>query len=174
MGEVTVPGDVIPPPIPTFKDMKLPKPILSYLKAKKIKAPTPIQLQGIPVGFAGRDMIGVAFTGSGKTLAFSLPILMRALEEEKKLPFMQGEGPVGLIVCPSRELARQTHEGFLAMAEALEQGGYPKIRALLAIGGVSMADQHHILNQGVHVVVATPGRIQDLLNKKTLNLDGCK
>lgn len=167
-------GDVIPPPIPTFKDMKLPKPILGYLKEKKIKAPTPIQLQGIPVGFAGRDMIGVAFTGSGKTLAFSLPIIMRALEEEKKLPFLQGEGPVGLVVCPSRELARQTHEGFLEMAEKLEQGGYPKIRALLAIGGVSMADQHHVLNQGIHVVVATPGRVQDLLKKKTINLDSCK
>lgn len=168
------PGDTIPPPIPTFKDMKLPKPILLYLKEKKIKAPTPIQLQGIPVGFAGRDMIGVAFTGSGKTLAFSLPIIMRALEEEKKLPFVQGEGPVGLIVCPSRELARQTHEGFLAMSEKLEQGGYPQIRALLAIGGVSMADQHHTLNSGVHVVVATPGRVQDLLKKKTINLDSCK
>jgi ATP-dependent RNA helicase DDX41 len=167
-------GDRIPPPIPEFKNMKLPKPILDYLKEKKIKAPTPIQLQGIPVGFSGRDMIGVAFTGSGKTLAFSLPILMRALEEEKKLPFVQGEGPVGLIVCPSRELARQTHDGFLAMSEKLVQGGYPQIRALLAIGGVSMADQHHTLNSGLHVVVATPGRLQDLLKKKTFNLDGCK
>lgn len=174
MAEMSVEGDRIPPPIPEFKNMKLPKPILDYLKEKKIKAPTPIQLQGIPVGFSGRDMIGVAFTGSGKTLAFSLPILMRALEEEKKLPFVQGEGPVGLIVCPSRELARQTHDGFLAMSEKLVQGGYPQIRALLAIGGVSMADQHHALSSGLHVVVATPGRLQDLLKKKTINLDGCK
>lgn len=174
MAETSEPNDRIPPPIPEFKNMKLPKPILDYLKEKKIKAPTPIQLQGIPVGFSGRDMIGVAFTGSGKTLAFSLPILMRALEEEKKLPFVQGEGPVGLIVCPSRELARQTHEGFLAMSEKLVQGGYPQIRALLAIGGVSMADQHHALSNGLHVVVATPGRLQDLLKKKTFNLDGCK
>lgn len=95
------PGDRMPPPIPSFKDMKLPKPILAYLKEKKIKSPTPIQLQGIPIGFAGRDMIGVAFTGSGKTLAFALPMLMRALEEETKLPFIAGEGPVGLVVCPS-------------------------------------------------------------------------
>ena len=174
MAECGEQGDRIPPPIPEFKNMKLPKPILDYLKEKKIKAPTPIQLQGIPVGFSGRDMIGVAFTGSGKTLAFSLPILMRALEEEKKLPFVQGEGPVGLIVCPSRELARQTHEGFLAMSEKLVQGGYPQIRALLAIGGVNMADQHNALNNGLHVVVATPGRLQDLLKKKTFNLDGCK
>ena len=168
------PGDIIPPPIPAFKDMKLPKPILDYLKENKIKKPTPIQLQGIPVGFAGRDMIGVAFTGSGKTLAFSLPILMRSLEEEKRLPFVQGEGPVGLIVCPSRELARQTYEGFVAMADKLEQGGFPRIRSLLAIGGINMGEQSHVLSSGVHIVVATPGRLQDLLKKKTIQLDGCK
>ena len=167
-------GDVVPPPIASFRDMKLPKPILEYLREKKIKAPTAIQLQGIPVGFSGRDMIGVAFTGSGKTLAFSLPILMRALEEEKKLPFIQGEGPVGLVVCPSRELARQTHEGFLLMSEKLAQAGYPEIRSLLAIGGVNMAEQRHVLSSGLHVVVATPGRLQDLLKKKTFNLDICK
>ena len=167
-------GDIIPPPIADFSDMKLPPPILNYLKEKKIKVPTPIQLQGIPIGFAGRDMIGVAFTGSGKTLAFALPIMMRALEEEKKLPFVAGEGPVGLVVCPSRELARQTYEGFVAMSEKLEQGGYPQLRSLLAIGGISMADQHHVLSGGIHIVVATPGRLQDLLNKKTFNLDACK
>ena len=102
--------------------MKLPRPLLDYLKAKKIMAPTPIQLQGLPVAyvdaitpvlsklqrlishvrrFSGRDMIGIAFTGSGKTLAFSLPLLMASMEEEKKMSFMQGEGPVGIIVCPS-------------------------------------------------------------------------
>lgn len=168
------PGDVIPPPIVTFKDMKLPKPLLEWLKEKKIKAPTPIQLQGIPVGFAGRDMIGVAFTGSGKTLAFSIPMLMRALEEEKKLPFIGGEGPVGLVVCPSRELARQTYEGFISMAEKLEQAGYPRVRTLLSIGGISMSEQHHTLASGVHIVVATPGRLQDMLKKRSINLDGCK
>ena len=167
-------GDVIPPPIAAFADMRLPQPILDYLKEKKIKAPTPIQLQGIPIGFAGRDMIGVAFTGSGKTLAFALPIMMRALEEEKRLPFVAGEGPVGLVVCPSRELARQTYEGFVAMSEKLEQGGWPQLRSLLAIGGISMSDQHHVLSGGIHIVVATPGRLQDLLNKKTFNLDSCK
>jgi ATP-dependent RNA helicase DDX41 len=81
--------------------MKLPKALLDYLKRKKIMAPTPIQLQGLPVAFSGRDMIGIAFTGSGKTLAFSLPLLMFSLEEEKRMPFINGEGPVGIIVCPS-------------------------------------------------------------------------
>ncbi|POY72572.1 hypothetical protein BMF94_4399 [Rhodotorula taiwanensis] len=167
-------GDDVPPPIPTFKDMKLPKPLLEYLKKKKIEAPTPIQLQGIPVAFSGRDMIGIAFTGSGKTLAFSLPLLMFALEEEKRMPFVQGEGPVGIIICPSRELARQTYEGLQEMARLMEQGGYPQVRALLCIGGINMSEQGQTLSQGFHMVVATPGRLQDMLEKRKFTLAQCK
>ncbi|GAA6018840.1 hypothetical protein JCM10207_000258 [Rhodosporidiobolus poonsookiae] len=167
-------GDDVPPPIPNFKDMKLPRPLLDYLKKKKILAPTPIQLQGLPVAFSGRDMIGIAFTGSGKTLAFSLPLLMFALEEEKKCPFVQGEGPVGVIICPSRELARQTYEGLVEMARLMEQGGYPQVRALLTIGGINMSEQSQALAQGFHMVVATPGRLQDMLEKRKFNLHACK
>ncbi|GAA5912900.1 hypothetical protein JCM5296_003899 [Sporobolomyces johnsonii] len=167
-------GDDVPPPIPNFKDMKLPKPLLEYLKKKKILAPTPIQLQGLPVAFSGRDMIGIAFTGSGKTLAFSLPLLMFALEEEKRLPFVQGEGPVGIIICPSRELARQTYEGLCEMATLMEQGGYPQVRALLCIGGINMSEQSRALASGFHMVVATPGRLQDMLEKRKFTLSGCK
>ncbi len=94
-------GEDIPPPIPAFADMKIPAPILSYLKTKGILRPTPIQAQGIPTAFSGRDMIGIAFTGSGKTLAFSLPAVMTALEVEARLPFVRGEGPAALILCPS-------------------------------------------------------------------------
>ncbi|GAA5916326.1 hypothetical protein JCM6882_001082 [Rhodosporidiobolus microsporus] len=167
-------GDDVPPPIPNFKDMKLPRPLLDYLKNKKIAAPTPIQLQGLPVAFSGRDMIGIAFTGSGKTLAFSLPLLMFALEEEKKMPFTQGEGPVGVIICPSRELARQTYDGLLEMARCMEQGGYPQVRSLLCIGGITMTDQQHVLSQGFHMVVATPGRLQDMLEKRKFTFNQCK
>ncbi|KAK6910852.1 hypothetical protein I203_104886 [Kwoniella mangroviensis CBS 8507] len=168
-------GDEIPPPIPHFADMKVPKPILDYLKSKGIKKPTPIQIQGIPTAFAGRDMIGIAFTGSGKTLAFTLPAIMQSLEMEAKLPFVRGEGPVGLIICPSRELARQTYEGCQAMCNALkESGNYPELRSLLCIGGINMADQGDVLNKGVHIVVATPGRLIDMLDKGKLNANNCK
>ncbi|SCZ99106.1 BZ3500_MvSof-1268-A1-R1_Chr3-1g05815 [Microbotryum saponariae] len=195
---ILVAGDDVPPPIPNFRaslsqsraisrkaftdlihlppsqDMKLPKPLLDHLKKKKILAPTPIQLQGIPVAFSGRDMIGIAFTGSGKTLAFSLPLLMFALEEEKRMPFIQGEGPVGIIVCPSRELARQTFDGLAEMAQLMAQGGYPEVRALLCIGGINMSEQGHIMSRGFHMVVATPGRLQDMLEKRKFGLAGCK
>ncbi|KJE05434.1 ATP-dependent RNA helicase DDX41 [Cryptococcus gattii NT-10] len=168
-------GDHIPPPIPHFADMKIPKPILSYLQAKGIKRPTPIQMQGLPTAFSGRDMIGIAFTGSGKTLAFVLPAIMAALEMEARVPFVRGEGPVGLIICPSRELARQTYEQCVAVCAVLkENGNYPELRSLLCIGGISMADQADVLNKGVHVVVATPGRLIDMLDKRKLNADNCK
>ncbi|KAJ1480707.1 P-loop containing nucleoside triphosphate hydrolase protein [Baffinella frigidus] len=90
--------------------MRFPKPTLDLLIAKGIQRPTPIQVQGLPVCLSGRDMIGIAFTGSGKTLVFSLPMIMVALEQERKMPVVRGEGPFGLCINPSRELARQTYD----------------------------------------------------------------
>lgn len=90
-----------PPPITSFEKMRLPPAVLEHLKRKGIKRPTPIQIQGLPVVLSGRDMIGIAFTGSGKTLVFTLPLVMFALEAEIKLPLICGEGPIGMIVCPS-------------------------------------------------------------------------
>ncbi|KAF6764954.1 DEAD-box protein abstrakt [Ephemerocybe angulata] len=172
---ILVEGDDIPPPIESFRDMKIPQPIVDYMKSKKITSPTPIQLQGIPAAFAGRDIIGIAFTGSGKTLAFCLPLIMTALEEETKLPFVQGEGPVGIILCPSRELANQTFENIGEWCGALAQSGkYPQLNCLLCMGGISMSEQSHTLNKGIHIVVATPGRLIDMLEKKRFNFNNCK
>ena len=120
-------------------------------------------------------MIGIAFTGSGKTLAFCLPLIMLALEEESKLPFVCGEGPVGVILCPSRELATQTYENVLTWTDALAQDGkYLRLNTLLCIGGISTGEQCHVLNKGLHIVVATPGRLIGVLEKKCFIFDGCK
>jgi ATP-dependent RNA helicase DDX41 len=81
--------------------MRLPQPIIDHLKERGIQKPTPIQIQGIPTVLSGRDMVGIAFTGSGKTLVFTLPLVLFALEAEMKLPLVSGEGPIGMIVCPS-------------------------------------------------------------------------
>ena len=125
--------------------------------------------------FSGRDMIGIAFTGSGKTLAFCLPLIMMALEEETKLPFIRGEGPVGVILCPSRELASQTYENMLTWTTALsKEGKYHQLNTLLCIGGISMGEQSHVMNKGLHIVVATPGRLIDMLEKKRFTLNNCK
>ncbi|CAE6476651.1 unnamed protein product [Rhizoctonia solani] len=210
-------GDNIPPPIASFADMKIPKQLLAHFKSKRIFAPTPIQIQGLPTAFSGRDMIGIAFTGSGKTLTFCLPLIMLAMEEEAKLPFQRGEGPVGIILCPSRELANQTYENVLEWTNALaastepgarpyprvrtllcigginmsEQGHvmgqgalatstepgarpYPRVRTLLCIGGINMSEQGHVMGQGFHIVVATPGRLMDMLEKRKFTLDSCR
>ena len=155
-------GTHIPPAIPNLREMRFPKCILRHLETKNIRKPTPIQMQGLPVALSGRDMIGIAFTGSGKTLVFLLPLLMIALQEEYRMPVGRGEGPVGLIICPSRELARQTidvAEGFL---KALKKDRQPELRALLVIGGVEVKMQCDVLREGIHVAVATPGRLKVL------------
>ncbi|KAL4399831.1 RNA helicase [Malassezia pachydermatis] len=153
--------------------MKVPSCIMAYLREKHIETPSPIQMQGLPAAFSGRDMIGIASTGSGKTLTFSLPLLLFAVEAEHRLAYTGDDGPVGLIVCPSRELARQTCDSIEAMATVMEQDGYASIRTLLCIGGISMADQAHKLRQGIHIVVATPGRLQDMLQHKRFHLANC-
>jgi ATP-dependent RNA helicase DDX41 len=120
-------------------------------------------------------MIGIAFTGSGKTLAFCLPLIMLAVEEEKKLPFIRGEGPVGVILCPSRELANQTYDNVLEWCSALTKDRrYPQLNTLLCIGGISMNDQSVVMGKGLHIVVATPGRLIDMLEKKKFTFNNCK
>lgn len=82
------------------------------------------QVQGLPAVLSGRDMIGIAFTGSGKTMVFALPMVVIALQEEVRMPLVAGEGPVGLIICPSRELARQTFDVVNEFAVALRDNQY--------------------------------------------------
>ena len=116
---IVVEGEHLPPPVVEFAQTRAPPPVLRVLASKGITRPTPIQMQGLPVILSGRDMIGIAFTGSGKTLAFSLPAVMLALQEEARLPLSGGEGPLALILAPSRELARQTSQIIDEYLEAL-------------------------------------------------------
>jgi ATP-dependent RNA helicase DDX41 len=171
---ILVEGEQMPPPIKTFKDMKFPKSILNGLKKNKILKPSPIQMQGLPAVLSGRDMIGIAFTGSGKTLVFVLPIVMFCLEQELQLPFIKDEGPYGLIICPSRELAKQTYEIIQYYCNCLTQSGMPSLRVCLCIGGVSVKEQLEIIRRGVHIMVATPGRLMDMLEKKMVGLHVCR
>lgn len=173
-GHILVEGEELPAPIKTFREMKFPKAIINGLKKKGITHPTPIQVQGLPTVLCGRDMIGIAFTGSGKTLVFTLPILMFCIEQEKRLPFIKNEGPYGLIICPSRELARQTHEIIKYYCGCMEDDGYPALRCALCIGGMPVKDQIELIKRGVHIIVATPGRLMDMLDKKMITLDVCR
>jgi len=171
-----VEGVDVPPPCKRFVDMKFAPPILEVLKRKGIKKPTPIQMQGLTVALAGRDLIGIAFTGSGKTLTFGLPLVMIALEEELRMPLLPGEGPVGIILAPSRELVRQTYEVVTEFCDEISKTpGYPELRTQLVIGGESVKDQlMRLQTQGIHSVIATPGRLRDILKRKAMKLDNCR
>ncbi|OVA19196.1 DNA/RNA helicase [Macleaya cordata] len=171
---IVVDGDEVPQPIKNFEDMRFPEPVLKKLREKGILKPTPIQVQGLPVILSGRDMIGISFTGSGKTLVFVLPLIMMALQEEMMMPIGNGEGQFGLVICPSRELAKQTYEVVEQFLMPLKENGYPELRPLLCIGGVDIRSQLEVVKKGVHIVVATPGRLKDLLSKKMMNLDNCR
>ena len=98
---------------------------------------------------------------------------MLGLEAEMRMPFVDGEGPVGLILCPSRELARQTFELCEKLANALHRDGYPQLRGSLLIGGVSKGEQMRQMRGGWHFCVATPGRLNDLLNSRKFTLNNC-
>jgi len=105
-------------------------------------------------------LIGVAFTGSGKTLVFTLPLIMFAIEEELKSPLRSGEGPIGLVLCPSRELATQTFQIIEDISTKMfESGRYPRLRTAIAIGGQNMREQEQRLRDGCHMLVATPVRL---------------
>ncbi|XP_015512267.1 ATP-dependent RNA helicase abstrakt isoform X1 [Neodiprion lecontei] len=171
---ILVEGEDVPPPLKSFKEMKFHRGILNGLEAKGISKPTPIQVQGIPTVLSGRDMIGIAFTGSGKTLVFVLPLIMFCLEQETAMPFMRNEGPYGLIICPSRELAKQTYDIIQHYTKTLRHANCPEIRSCLAIGGVPVSESLEVINRGVHIMVATPGRLMDMLDKKMVKLNVCR
>ncbi|KNC52818.1 zinc finger protein [Thecamonas trahens ATCC 50062] len=167
---IEIKGEDVPKCLTTFEAMKLPPAIVKHLVGKSILKPTPIQMQGLPTILSGRDMIGISYTGSGKTLVFTLPLVLVALEEELRMPLMPGEGPVGVVLSPSRELARQTHQIACDLAAALHADGGPKLRMALCMGGVPVKPALEMVDEGVHAVVATPGRLLDMLKKEQFSL----
>mmetsp|Transcript_81340 Transcript_81340/g.143531 ORF Transcript_81340/g.143531 Transcript_81340/m.143531 type:complete len:630 (+) Transcript_81340:77-1966(+) len=173
---IEVNGKDIPAPVKRFEEMRLPRGILEGLKLKGIMRPTQIQMQGIPAGLMGRDIIGIAFTGSGKTLVFGLPMIMTALEQELRAKVTSTEGPYGLTIAPSRELAHQTFEVIEFYTDQLAEHHkeFPKLRSVLTIGGLNTGTQAQAIRKGCHMVIATPGRLNDLLTKKRMSLAQCQ
>ena len=125
--------------------------------------PTPIQLRAIPLILAGRDVIGSAQTGTGKTAAFALPMIDRLLARGRR---SKTRGPIGLILVPTRELAVQVHQAFTVYGAPL------RVRVTAIYGGASMSTQLRALRFGTDVVVATPGRLIDHLDRRTIDLSG--
>ncbi len=140
-----------------FAELGLDERLLATLGDIGYETPSPIQAETIPALLAGRDVVGLAQTGTGKTAAFALPLLQQ-LE-------LSGKAPQGLVLAPTRELALQVCEAFQTYA-----GRLPGVRVLPVYGGQGYGVQLSALARGVHVVVGTPGRIMDHLDKGTLDL----
>jgi ATP-dependent RNA helicase RhlE len=146
-----------------FTDFGLAAPLLKALASEGYTTPTPIQAQAIPGVMAGRDLQGIAQTGTGKTAAFALPILHR-LAAEKRQP--ERKGARVLVLSPTRELASQIGESFRTY------GKHMGVTVAVIFGGVKYGAQHKAMANGVDVLVATPGRLLDHLQEKTITLRG--
>jgi superfamily II DNA/RNA helicase len=153
-----------PPTAPrgSFAELGVPTTLTAVLAARGVTTPRPIQARTLPDALAGRDVLGRAETGSGKTLAFGLPLLIRTATARGKRTARQ---PRGLVLVPTRELAGQVHDELLPLAAVLD------LRLLAVYGGVPIHPQSQQLRRGIDVVVATPGRLLDLLGQGTCSLD---
>jgi superfamily II DNA/RNA helicase len=150
-------------PRTAFDELGVPTTLTTALAARGITTPRPIQARTLPDALAARDILGRAETGSGKTLAFGLPLLVRTAAASGKRTARQ---PHGLVLVPTRELADQVYDELLPLAAVLD------LRLLAVYGGVSLHRQAQQLRRGIDVVVATPGRLLDLLGQGACSLDG--
>jgi ATP-dependent RNA helicase RhlE len=151
----------------SFQDLRLSEPLVRAVADDGYVTPTPIQASAIPVVLSGQDVLGCAQTGTGKTCAFALPILHRLAEGKR--PATEGKRgrgapPRALVLCPTRELATQIYDSFVGY------GRNVKLRYTVIYGGVSQGRQVRDLRGGVDVVVATPGRLLDLINQGHVDL----
>ncbi|XP_040318275.1 putative ATP-dependent RNA helicase DDX59 isoform X2 [Herpailurus yagouaroundi] len=158
---IVVQGQDVTRPIIDFEHCGFPEALNLNLKKSGYEVPTPIQMQMIPVGLLGRDILASADTGSGKTAAFLLPVITRALCESKT--------PSALILTPTRELAIQIE----SQAKEL-MSGLPRMKTVLLVGGLPLPPQLYRLRQHVKVIIATPGRLLDIIKQSSVELRGIK
>ncbi|MCB0924538.1 MAG: DEAD/DEAH box helicase [Mycobacterium sp.] len=144
----------------SFADLGVPAPLVQALAAVDRSHPFPIQAQTLPDTLAGRDVLGRGKTGSGKTLAFSIPLVTRLADHQRS----PGR-PAGLVLAPTRELATQISATLMPLAEVYG------LRVITIFGGVPQARQERALKAGVDIVVACPGRLEDLMRQKVVRLD---
>jgi superfamily II DNA/RNA helicase len=147
------------PPAVSFADLELPVEVVRTLSGLGVHDPFPIQAATLPDALQGRDVLGRGRTGSGKTLAFGLPLLTRTAGRRA-----EPKQPLALVLVPTRELAEQVGRALAPYAEAL------RLRMATVVGGVSIGRQIAALRQGAEVVVATPGRLHDLIERNACRL----
>ena len=145
-----------------FEQLNLIEPLLKALKTEGYTTPTPIQEQAIPIVLSGRDLLGCAQTGTGKTAAFAIPMLQ--LMHQAKVAGNSVKGIKALILTPTRELAIQIDESFASYGKHID------LKHLVIFGGVSQQPQTNALRNGVDILIATPGRLLDLVEQRYVNL----
>jgi superfamily II DNA/RNA helicase len=148
----------------TFASLGLPQRLVTALERRGMQAPFAIQTKALPDALAGRDVLGRGATGSGKTLAFGLPLLTRLADGSRRT----AGAPRGLVLVPTRELAQQVHDELAPLGQALD------LKVTTVYGGASMGRQIDQLRRGVDIVVATPGRLQDLIEQGECRLSGVR
>ncbi|MEV4331814.1 DEAD/DEAH box helicase [Streptomyces sp. NPDC049597] len=161
-GEFALPRTITPalPAVEAFADLDMPQPLLAALGAEGVTVPFPIQGATLPNTLAGRDVLGRGRTGSGKTLAFGLALLARTAGRRA-----EPRQPLALVLVPTRELAQQVTDALTPYARSL------KLRLTTVVGGMSIGRQAGALRGGAEVVVATPGRLKDLIDRGDCRLD---
>jgi ATP-dependent RNA helicase RhlE len=146
-----------------FTDLGLSQPVLQALELKGYDTPTPIQAQAIPPVLEGRDLLGIAQTGTGKTAAFMLPSIDRLRASDNRIPFKSCRM---LVLAPTRELAVQIAES------AKDYGALAGLKVQAVVGGTSVGKDRNKLHRGTDILVATPGRLLDLIDQRAFNLSG--
>ncbi|RSS57835.1 DEAD/DEAH box helicase [Streptomyces sp. WAC07061] len=159
--EFTMPEPQVPalPPVAAFEDMDMPEALLKTLAAQGVTEPFPIQAATLPNSLAGRDLLGRGRTGSGKTLAFGLALLARTAGRRA-----QPKQPLAMVLVPTRELAQQVTDSLAPYATAVN------LRIATVVGGMSINRQSGALRRGAEVLVATPGRLKDLIDRGDADL----
>ncbi|CAL1266623.1 unnamed protein product [Larinioides sclopetarius] len=158
---IKVTGPSPPKMVTSFGHFGFDEKLLKAIRKSEYTQPTPIQAQGIPAALSGRDVIGIAKTGSGKTAAYLWPLLVHIMDQRELEP---DDGPIGLILAPTRELSQQIY------TEAKRFGKVYGISVVCCFGGGSKWEQTKALQEGAEIVVATPGRMIDLVKAKATNL----
>ena len=158
---MAVTGTEVPKPVETFDEAGFPRYVIDEVKAQGFPAPTAIQSQGWPMALSGRDVVGIAETGSGKTLTYCLPSIVHINAQPLLAP---GDGPIVLVLAPTRELAVQIQQ------EITKFGRSSRIRNTCVYGGVPKGPQIRDLSRGSEVCIATPGRLIDMLESGRTNL----
>ena len=160
-------GGMIPNPMRNWHESSLPKRLLNIIEDVGYKEPSPIQRAAIPIALQARDLIGVAVTGSGKTAAFLLPLLVYISDLPPLDEINKNDGPYALIMAPTRELVQQIE------TEARKFAGPLGFRVVSIVGGHQIEEQAYNLRDGAEIVVATPGRLLDCIERRLLVLSQC-